>query len=993
MTPTDTPQPTPSTTPTATATSTPETSTKPGDQSHQLKGASDTSSAAGVAAAAVTSITVTAEADAWVEQAKPTTNNGTASTLIVDSSPRRETYVRFTVSGLSGAVQQATLRLFATDGTTNGPAANLAGNEWTETGITWNTKPALISAGVDDKGAIAANTWVEFNVTSLVTGNGTYTFTFPPVSSDGVTFTAREAGTNGPQLVIAYDPSASPPPPTVSASPPGGTYATAQSVTLTASEPATIYYTLDGSDPTTASPVYASPLQISSTTTLKFFAVTPDNRTSAIVTEVYTIDASAPQTLVLTPEADARVEAANPTTNYGSASTLIVDGDPLRESYLRFTVQGTGAIQQATLRLYAANGTTKAPQVYLTDTNWTESGITWNTKPAVLGSGVAGPASFPDATWVEYDVTSLVTGNGPVSFTLPPVSSDGVTFTSRETGTPPQLVILTAGSSTATATVEPTSTVAATATPTPTATLTTDPTSTPTQTPAPTATPTNPPTNTPTTTPTATPGGTQTLVLTPEADARVEIAHPTTNFGTATTLGADQDRAEESYLRFALSGLSGSIQQASLRLYATSATVDGPQIYTASNAWEETTITWNARPGLLAGPSGDVGAIRSGTWVEFDVTSLVSGGGPITLAVVGTSTDGVSFASREASANRPQLVIQYTTATPTNTPTSAPEPTAMPSETATNTPTTVPTTIPTQTPTATAVPTPTASPTPSPVAGGDTLFADGFESGDLSKWSRVKGLVVQQQIVMLGSFAARGTSTSAATYARATLPAPQNDVYFRTYVYIASQSANTVYIMRCRTAQDKSILGVYVNGSGRLGYRNDVAGLSTTTTIAVSKNAWHEVVVHATVNGSSGQVELWLDGTLVASKMENLGTNPIAIVQIGENGTGSRSYDIAFDEVLVSGAQIAATGAMSGAATSEQEPKRKPTPTFTPQPTETPTLTATSTPDATATEILAPTATAEPTVSPAETPLPSDAENPAPPAETTEAAGTPAPQA
>ncbi|MER3486187.1 MAG: hypothetical protein C4345_09675, partial [Chloroflexota bacterium] len=65
---------------------------------------------------------------------------------------------------------------------------------------------------------------------------------------------------------------------------------------------------------------------------------------------------------MLTPEADARVEAANPNTNYGNASTLIIDGDPQRESYVRFNVQCVGTIQQATLRLFASNGTTKAPR-------------------------------------------------------------------------------------------------------------------------------------------------------------------------------------------------------------------------------------------------------------------------------------------------------------------------------------------------------------------------------------------------------------------------------------------------------------------------------------------------------------------------------------------------------------------------------------------------------------------------------------------------------
>lgn len=79
--------------------------------------------------------------------------------------------------------------------------------------------------------------------------------------------------------------------PTASASPRGGTYDSPQSVTLTASEPATVYYTVDGTTPTTASSVYSAPIQIAGATTLKFFARTADNRSSAIMTEIYTIQA------------------------------------------------------------------------------------------------------------------------------------------------------------------------------------------------------------------------------------------------------------------------------------------------------------------------------------------------------------------------------------------------------------------------------------------------------------------------------------------------------------------------------------------------------------------------------------------------------------------------------------------------------------------------------------------------------------------------------
>ncbi|AIF82392.1 putative xylanase/chitin deacetylase [Candidatus Nitrososphaera evergladensis SR1] len=81
-------------------------------------------------------------------------------------------------------------------------------------------------------------------------------------------------------------------PPVVTATPPGGSYSSAQSVTLSANEPVTIYYTTNDSTPTTSSPVYSSPISITSTTTLKFFAVDTAGNASPIKSETYTISGS-----------------------------------------------------------------------------------------------------------------------------------------------------------------------------------------------------------------------------------------------------------------------------------------------------------------------------------------------------------------------------------------------------------------------------------------------------------------------------------------------------------------------------------------------------------------------------------------------------------------------------------------------------------------------------------------------------------------------------
>jgi hypothetical protein len=48
------------------------------------------------------------------------------------------------------------------------------------------------------------------------------------------------------------------------------------------------------------------------------------------------------------------------------------------------------------------------------------------------------------------------------------------------------------------------------------------------------------------------------------------VDNPTTNYGLSTYLEADTDDALESYLLFSISGVTGPIQHAILRVYSTS---------------------------------------------------------------------------------------------------------------------------------------------------------------------------------------------------------------------------------------------------------------------------------------------------------------------------------------------------------------------------------------------------------------------------------------
>ena len=82
--------------------------------------------------------------------------------------------------------------------------------------------------------------------------------------------------------------------PTASANPTGGSYNTDKIVTLSMNKDGSIYYTTDGSVPTTSSTKYTNPITITTTTVLKFFAVDLANISSQIYTETYNIDKVAP---------------------------------------------------------------------------------------------------------------------------------------------------------------------------------------------------------------------------------------------------------------------------------------------------------------------------------------------------------------------------------------------------------------------------------------------------------------------------------------------------------------------------------------------------------------------------------------------------------------------------------------------------------------------------------------------------------------------------
>jgi hypothetical protein len=153
--------------------------------------------------------------------------------------------------------------------------------------------------------------------------------------------------------------------PTVSANPPGGTFITTPTVTLTASEPGTIFYTTDGTDPSNvANPSrlrFSVPILVRRDMTLKFLARDAAGNLSPVVTEVYLIDSTPPPAPSTPDLAAASDTGASNTDNVTTDTTPTFTGTAEAGATVKIFVNGlekgnglassTGAYSVTTIEL------------------------------------------------------------------------------------------------------------------------------------------------------------------------------------------------------------------------------------------------------------------------------------------------------------------------------------------------------------------------------------------------------------------------------------------------------------------------------------------------------------------------------------------------------------------------------------------------------------------------------------------------------------------
>jgi len=213
---------------------------------------------------------------------------------------------------------------------------------------------------------------------------------------DGSTISARDVTLSSDTTVTAsyLDSTGDVTAPVVSASPTGGSYAGLVVVTLSATDDTdptpTIYFTTDGSTPTTASPLYFEPIPLAAATTLNFIAIDATGNTSAVSTEVY----------VITPDVTAPIVSASPT---GGSFLNSVD----------VTLSATDAVDPAPTIYYTTDGTapTTASLVYTAPIT-----ITSDTTLGFMATDAAGNASAAstESYVITIDVTAPTVSASPI---------------------------------------------------------------------------------------------------------------------------------------------------------------------------------------------------------------------------------------------------------------------------------------------------------------------------------------------------------------------------------------------------------------------------------------------------------------------------------------------------------------------------------------------------------------------------------------------------
>jgi uncharacterized repeat protein (TIGR03803 family) len=212
----------------------------------------------------------------------------------------------------------------------------------TPTGVVsfFNGSTEVGSANLNGGGATGTYTGAQalavgaYAITAVYSGDGTFAMS-----------------TSSPQtLTVLPDPAAATP----SLSPTGGTYTSAQTVTISdATSGALVFYTTDGSTPTEQSPIYSGPITVYSTETINAIATAPSYSTSAVASATYTI----------VPEPYAAMPSFSPPGGTYNSTQMVTISDATSGATIYYTNDGSYPTTNSAVYTKPITITVNSPEV------------------------------------------------------------------------------------------------------------------------------------------------------------------------------------------------------------------------------------------------------------------------------------------------------------------------------------------------------------------------------------------------------------------------------------------------------------------------------------------------------------------------------------------------------------------------------------------------------------------------------------------------------
>ncbi len=217
-----------------------------------------------------------------------------STTTVTSGSTISGSYTYFKViNNSNSAASTATITVEYSTATTH--TLTYSATNGSIAGLEYNTSTAVASGASVAEGG---------KVTLTATPASGYAFTGWSVEGTGSTLSSTSTnpttftmGTANATVTANFEASSTVGNPTFTVS--EGTYNEAQSVEINCpTDGATIYYTIDGNDPTTESAVYSSAIAVNATTTIKAFAVKDGMTNSGIASATYTLKCATPEITV-----------------------------------------------------------------------------------------------------------------------------------------------------------------------------------------------------------------------------------------------------------------------------------------------------------------------------------------------------------------------------------------------------------------------------------------------------------------------------------------------------------------------------------------------------------------------------------------------------------------------------------------------------------------------------------------------------------------------